>query len=361
MGSGWIYALHSPFSLTQTDYHMASGRVGGTKSKVSGAVGNEVYSLRRNADGTYSQIVSAKSDTPYTSNSDKQAAYRMGTAIVEALMRDIKEVGCISMQSGANRSKSLNALSSMNLNRVYKDIREHWDTKGLFQYNTKGKDAHCGGKFLISSGNLMENHFSGLESGYLFPQWGRNPDGSMPANVSEYSVIKWEIPAVCDTIGKLLKHFRMTRRDMFGYANFHLIEYEDPASDPDDPQIIEDYRYRWMIIRINDFLSDTTPITKESLDSLFLVESSDQMTRIWQDYYRVYGVGEVVPIPEILDNIIAHAAFTISYPWGRKAISYSELSPTYHNDMFPWYGHKPCDVYWSYLNNQDEAVLPSPF
>lgn len=340
---------------------MASGRVGGTKSKVSGTVGSEVYSLRRNADGTYSQIVSAKSDTPYTSNSDKQAAYRMGTAIVEALMRDIKEIACISMQSGANRSKSLNALSSMNLVRVHEDLKNHWDTEGDFMYNTKGDNAHCGGKFLISAGNLMKNHFSGLEDGRFWPQWGKDPDGSFPSWGSEYSVIKWEIPSSVRTVGDLLKYFDMTRRDTFGYVNFHYLVKEDESSDPDDPQIIEDYRYRWMIVRINEYIPDYTVISKEVLDSLFVIESSDPMTRIWQDAYRVYGIGEVVPMPDIEEYIVSHAAFTISYPYGRKAVSNAELKPTAQGSQFTYFGHLPCEVYWSYIDAQPDTILPSPF
>ena len=55
---------------------MASGRVGGTKSKVSGTIGSEVYSLRRNPDGTYSQVVSAKPETTTYTNTEKQAAQR---------------------------------------------------------------------------------------------------------------------------------------------------------------------------------------------------------------------------------------------------------------------------------------------
>ena len=42
---------------------MASGRVGGTRSKVSGQIGGEVYRIVKNDDGTYSQIVSVKGET----------------------------------------------------------------------------------------------------------------------------------------------------------------------------------------------------------------------------------------------------------------------------------------------------------
>lgn len=42
---------------------MASGRVGGTRSRVSGQIGTEVYQIRKNPDGSYSQVVMAKAET----------------------------------------------------------------------------------------------------------------------------------------------------------------------------------------------------------------------------------------------------------------------------------------------------------
>ena len=90
---------------------MASGRVGGTRSKISGKVGNEIYQVVRNPDGSYSQQVYEKPEIVQTAQTPKLQAQRMITAMVESLMRDLKEVGRISMQSGVNRSKSLNAFS----------------------------------------------------------------------------------------------------------------------------------------------------------------------------------------------------------------------------------------------------------
>ena len=66
MGSGRAKKLPLPilifrvlqFRILKSAATMASGRVGGTKSKVSGTIGSEYTSLRRNPDGTYSQVVS---------------------------------------------------------------------------------------------------------------------------------------------------------------------------------------------------------------------------------------------------------------------------------------------------------------
>ena len=90
---------------------MASGRVGGTRSKISGSVGDVVYQIKRNPDGTYTQIVYGKPEDVTQTITPRGQAQKMCTSMVEALMRDLKEVGRVCMQSAANKSKSLNAFS----------------------------------------------------------------------------------------------------------------------------------------------------------------------------------------------------------------------------------------------------------
>lgn len=101
---------------------MASGRVGGTRSKIRGQVGNVVYQVKRNDDGTYTQISYGKAEDVTATITPRLQAQRMCTSMVEALMRDLKEVGRISMQSAANKSKSLNAFSSYNQDLIKKGV-----------------------------------------------------------------------------------------------------------------------------------------------------------------------------------------------------------------------------------------------
>ena len=113
---------------------MASGRVGGTRSRVTGQIGSEVYRVVRNADGTYTQFVSAKGQQTSTYTTPKLQVQRMITAMVESMMKQLKPVARISMQSGANKSKSLNAFSSFNLHLVAQDCKAHWYGDNTFVY-----------------------------------------------------------------------------------------------------------------------------------------------------------------------------------------------------------------------------------
>lgn len=61
---------------------MAIGKLGGTRSKVSGSVGTEIYTIRRNADGDLIQIVSEKPETRTDTLTEAKAMQRMRMSIV---------------------------------------------------------------------------------------------------------------------------------------------------------------------------------------------------------------------------------------------------------------------------------------
>lgn len=61
---------------------MAIGKLGGTRSKVSGSVGNEIYTIRRNADGDLIQIVSEKPETRTDTLTEAKALQRMRMSVV---------------------------------------------------------------------------------------------------------------------------------------------------------------------------------------------------------------------------------------------------------------------------------------
>lgn len=340
---------------------MASGRVGGSHSRITGVVGNDVYRSVRNSDGSYSQVVSEKSTRPYTANSDVQAAYKMGTAIVEAFMRDINPIANISVQRGANQSKSLNHVSQRNLWRVHKDMLEHWDSDGKFQYNIKGLNAACGGYFFVSSGTLRYNGFTDCVSGDYADKGLLFEDKMLPFGVDMYAGLMWELPDQVNTVGDLLSHFKLSKSDKLCFVDFYGDPYLDPDSDPDDPQIVEDYGYKWMIVGFDNMIPDDTLITPDLLQILFITDSSFTVLPYWNDTHRRFGLLHTMSISDIGNSIYSKAGFTISYREGRKKISNSELIPVEGSSGMPFTNHRPCDVYWSYVGKPAGTVLPSPF
>ena len=87
---------------------MAVGRVGGTKSLISGQVGNTIYQIVPDGDGGYSQKVMAKPESYRYTNTDKQALQRMKICVVETAMKQMKRLLGISFQSARNKTASVN-------------------------------------------------------------------------------------------------------------------------------------------------------------------------------------------------------------------------------------------------------------
>ena len=194
---------------------MASGRVGGTKSKVSGTIGSEVYSLRRNPDGSYSQVISAKPETTTYTNTEKQAAQRMVTAMIEALMRDLTPVARISMQSGVNPSKSINAFSSFNLNKVREDMIANWYGNQKFVYPIKDSDVKLGGIYTISAGTLQLMQGEVNNIGWSYDGWGLNGHKWFNKRVNHWVGMQKRCVCSDNTLGTLLRESNMLRTDVF--------------------------------------------------------------------------------------------------------------------------------------------------
>lgn len=71
---------------------MASGRVGGTKSRIYGKVGNEIYSARKNADGDYQQIVSDLPETHTDTLTPDKVRQRIVMSIIYRHMQQLAPV-----------------------------------------------------------------------------------------------------------------------------------------------------------------------------------------------------------------------------------------------------------------------------
>ena len=71
---------------------MARGRLGGTKSKIRGKVGSEVYQLKRDPNGTLLQSVYAMPESPTYSNSERQAKNRCIMGQIERMWHLLPDI-----------------------------------------------------------------------------------------------------------------------------------------------------------------------------------------------------------------------------------------------------------------------------
>lgn len=336
---------------------MASGRVGGTKSKVSGTIGSEVYSLRRNPDGTYSQVVSAKPETTTYTNTEKQAAQRMVTAMIEALMRDLTPVARISMQSGVNPSKSLNAFSSFNLNKVREDMIANWYGNQKFVYPVKDSDVKLGGIYTISAGTLqlMKGEVSNI--GYSYDGWGHNGHKWFNKRVNHWVGMQKRCVCSDDTLGTLLRESNMLRTDVFvSVCNREYFIY-NPEQEEDE--IV--YKYDYVIAKLKDTLPDSTTLDELESDDVWEVTTNcDAIFHFCKDEL-LFTVGSGIPFDNHDDHLLYYANFMISRRDGKRKISSSVFKNVYGGES-PWLiGHAPTNVFYSWLGEHMDDHWPSPF
>ena len=140
---------------------MARSRVGGSTAKLSGKVGDVIYSITRNPDGTFRQMVSANPEERFNPNTDAQARARMTMAMIERAMftyRDFMGTGFENVDLGTN---NVSKFSEINYNTVKYDIETYWDVEDWPDWNydfpRKGQTVPKDGCFIISQGSLRTN------------------------------------------------------------------------------------------------------------------------------------------------------------------------------------------------------------
>lgn len=337
---------------------MASGRVGGTRSRVTGAVGDVVYQVRRNDDGTYTQIVMSKRSETTSTTTPKLQAQRMVTAMVESMMKQLKEVATISFQSGANKSKSLNAFSSYNLQLVARDMQAHWYGSNDFVYprhnDNYSDDIDLGGLYCLSAGTLQFNLF---EDWYVVgSNWRQWPE--INEDYLESVMIRWNLPDTRCTVDDFFSRYRITPLDTIVFCAF-LAKYITP-SDPDGEET-EIFKHCYAILKPNPDISGETVITRENFGQIFNVKSNFDFT------WTMKIDGSQIGLAFSSDNYTNVSiwgycgAFSISYLEGKKKISTAYYKSISHDEK-PWmYNSAPTNVFSTWMGEGNNSHYPSPF
>lgn len=108
---------------------MARSRVGGTKSKKSGALGSEVYQVRRDADGSYYQYVYAKPEDKKLGLSPTLARQRMIMSIIMrhmGLLRPFMNACSQYVPEGSLSVQEFVRLNIKRLSQLADDERYDW-------------------------------------------------------------------------------------------------------------------------------------------------------------------------------------------------------------------------------------------
>lgn len=336
---------------------MAVGRVGGTKAKIRGQVGKDIYQVRKNPDGTYTQFVYEKGVRTETTLTPRLQAQRMCMAMVESIMKDLKPVLGISFQGEKSRSGSANKFSSVNAKLVMDDCRDHWYNDNLFVFPSRHRTdievKDLGGPFVISSGTLYYNLFDWFGDDMLMHHVMKDipfPDGYFVGMVFNCQV-------GVTTIGEFLNNHRMTLKDCVAFCGYS--EWVNYTDNPDDPQI--DAQHHYVLAEINPNLSPDSVMTEDVIKSMFKIQSDMQASIYIQTDNLAFGIGHAANVDGNDESWYYTAAFSISHYSGKQLISSSAYANTDYG-VLPWLlDSQPANVFGSWMGAPEIRPYPSPF
>ena len=137
---------------------MARSRTGGSNGLLSGKLGDVIYSITRNGDGSFRQSISNNPSYRDNPNTDEQARARCTMATIERAMftfRDFVSTGWEGIDAGTN---SVSAFSRYNYNAIKDYVEYFWDMPEEFelQFNLpkKGQQQPRAGCYRLSQGSL---------------------------------------------------------------------------------------------------------------------------------------------------------------------------------------------------------------
>lgn len=336
---------------------MASGRIGGTKSKVSGVIGNTVYQVRRNPDGTYSQIVMVKGVQTVNYTTPRLQAQRMCTAMVESLMKQLRPVATISMQSAANKSKSLNAFASYNLMLVAQDSKANWYQGNRFVYpehlSTSLQIQDLGGVYMISSGTLSRNTFDDViyERNPFYYYFGITGQG-----VQLYG-LKFNCQIGRTRLRDFLNQHGMTYLDKVVFCGFRRWYVMNEKTEEEEEKL----KHSYIIASINPSMPIDTVLSIQTIPYLFKIESDVQATVCISRDYTNFVIGYLAQADILTEDLYYIAAFSISWQDGKKKISSSSYARPDGSTLPYWDNRAPAQVFGSWMGQPEVVPYPSPF
>lgn len=336
---------------------MASGRVGGTKSKISGSVGSLTYKIVPNGDGTYTQIVGEKKQVYTQTKTARLAVQQMCTAQVESMMRDLKVVLGYAFQSAANKSKSLNAFSTFNLMLLAQDCKQHWTGGGDFYYPQKNHFEEVAGPYMLSSGTLPYNcyHSIGCPIDYDLLDDGFIPE----TNFQNYNGVGAYFKTKSSDV--TIRDFMSTNRLTYTSQIFVVGCMQIFTTDPETEETTEEIHWHYAIITLNPQISMNMQLTQQSMSDLFFVQGDWNPRIIYLPKNRGVFIGALEYDPVQENQLQAMGAFSIDYYQGRKLTKSAKIQPAPRIEWPIVSGLTPARALWSWMGETGSGDYPYPW
>lgn len=144
---------------------MGRGRLGGTKSKIRGKVGSEVYQMKRDPNGTLLQTVYAMPENPTYTNTEKQAKNRCIMGQIDRMWHWLPQIIKDSFANVERGALSFQMFSRLNYPLLKSDYLSHYESEPDFDWQVKGELHAPAGPWLLTHGTLpavawSDAHFS---------------------------------------------------------------------------------------------------------------------------------------------------------------------------------------------------------
>ena len=135
---------------------MARGRLGGTKAKIRGKVGSEIYQLKRDPNGTLVQSVYGQNPNPTYTNTEAQAKNRCIMGQIERMWHWLPKIIKDSFATIPRGALSFQRFSKLNYPLLREDFETHFSENNVYSWVPKREMQAPAGTWLLTDGTLPD-------------------------------------------------------------------------------------------------------------------------------------------------------------------------------------------------------------
>lgn len=135
---------------------MGRGRLGGTKAKIRGKVGSEIYQLKRDPDGTLIQSVYAHNPNPTYTNTEAQAKNRCIMGQIDRMWHALPQIIRDSYANVPQGVLSFQRFAKLNYPQLREDFETHFEKDNEFSWVRKRWMDTPAGSWILTDGTLPQ-------------------------------------------------------------------------------------------------------------------------------------------------------------------------------------------------------------
>lgn len=178
---------------------MGRGKLGGTKAKIRGKVGSEIYQVKRLEDGTLTQNVYKAPESREYTNTEAQAKARMIMGQIERMFHILPDVIKYAFATIPSGTLCFQHFSKLNYELLRKDLQDCWDSTPNFDWRPKYELSAPAGNWVLTDGTIPEFIWGAA----IFSQ-----------GVNNGLQMSWTSPNNNPTIGDFFKACNMQEKDL---------------------------------------------------------------------------------------------------------------------------------------------------